>query len=46
MRVDLYVHTYYSGVSLLSFEAIIATCQRRGIGCVAILEHSPLVEFS
>jgi len=42
IKVDLHIHTEYSGDSLLSFEAIIATCQRRGIGCVAITDHNTI----
>ncbi len=42
IRVDLHIHTHYSKDSLLSFEAIIAACQRRGIGCVAITDHNTI----
>ena len=42
MKVDLHVHTCYSKDSLTSLEAIIETCQRRGLDKVAITDHNTI----
>jgi len=42
MKVDLHVHTCYSGDSLTSLEAIIVACQRRGLDRVAITDHNTI----
>jgi predicted metal-dependent phosphoesterase TrpH len=39
MKIDLHVHTTYSGDCLTSFEAIIEVCRRRGLS-VAITDHN------
>ena len=39
MKMDLHVHTTYSGDCLTSFEAIIEACRRRGLS-VAITDHN------
>ncbi|HID86936.1 MAG TPA: PHP domain-containing protein [Anaerolineae bacterium] len=42
IRIDLHVHTRYSGDCLTSFQAIIEACRRRGLGGVAITDHNRL----
>lgn len=42
IKADLHVHTHYSWDSLLSPEAIIEICQKKGIGCVAITDHNTI----
>jgi predicted metal-dependent phosphoesterase TrpH len=39
MKIDLHVHTTYSGDCLTPFEAIIEACRRRGLS-VAITDHN------
>jgi predicted metal-dependent phosphoesterase TrpH len=40
MKVDLHVHTCYSVDGSLSPETIVALCQERGIGALAITDHN------
>jgi predicted metal-dependent phosphoesterase TrpH len=42
LKVDFHVHTCYSGDSFTSLEAVIAACQRRGLGKVAITDHNTI----
>ncbi len=39
-KVDLHSHTYWSKDCLVSFEAIIAYCARRGVNKIAITDHN------
>ena len=39
-KVDLHSHTYWSKDCLVSFEAIIAFCARRGVDKIAITDHN------
>ena len=40
IKVDTHVHTCYSRDGLLSPEAVIEGCQKRGLGAVAITDHN------
>lgn len=40
MKVDLHVHTCYSLDGTLSLESIVALCQERGIGALAVTDHN------
>jgi predicted metal-dependent phosphoesterase TrpH len=42
MKVDLHVHTCYSRDSLTLLEAIVETCQRRGLDKVGITDHNTI----
>jgi predicted metal-dependent phosphoesterase TrpH len=42
IRVELHSHTRHSRDCLLSPEAIIAACQRRGIGALAVTDHNEI----
>jgi len=42
MKVDLHVHTCYSGDSFTSLEAVIEACRKRGLGKVAITDHNTM----
>lgn len=40
IKLDLHVHTYYSGDCFTSFKAIVEACRRRGLSGVAITDHN------
>src|SRR5919199_6913408 len=42
MKVELHSHTHHSHDCLLTDEAIIAVCQRRGIGALAVTDHNQI----
>ena len=42
MKVELHSHTHHSHDCLLTHEAIIAVCQRRGIGALAVTDHNQI----
>lgn len=42
MRVDLHVHTKYSGDCIFSFENLISACEKMNIDCVAITDHDTI----
>lgn len=42
MKVELHSHTRHSRDCLLSYERIIAVCQRRGIGALAVTDHNEI----
>lgn len=42
LRADLHMHSSISRDSLVSLEEIIATCQKRGINCVALTDHGEI----
>jgi len=42
LKVDLHVHTCYSVDGSLSPESIVALCQERGIGALAITDHNSI----
>ncbi len=42
IRVDLHLHTVYSRDSLVSLEAVIETCQKRGLGAIAVTDHGTI----
>jgi len=42
MKVELHSHTHHSHDCLLTYEAIIAVCQRRGIGALAVTDHNQI----
>ncbi|MBI3943256.1 MAG: PHP domain-containing protein [Chloroflexi bacterium] len=42
IRVDLHLHTVYSGDCHTSPEAVIAVAQRRGLGAIAVTDHNRL----
>lgn len=42
VKVDLHVHTCYSGDSLTSLEEVIEACRRQGLDKVAITDHNTI----
>ena len=42
MKIDLHVHTCYSEDSLTSLDSVMAACQLRGLGAVAITDHGAI----
>jgi len=42
MKVDLHIHTRHSHDSFLAPEVIVETCQRKGIGAIAITDHQAI----
>ncbi len=42
MKVELHSHTRHSRDCLLSYDAIIEVCQRRGIGALAVTDHNEI----
>jgi len=42
MKVELHSHTHHSHDCLLTDEAIMAVCQRRGIGALAVTDHNQI----
>ena len=42
IKVDLHVHTKYSGDCMLSFENLINACKKMGISCIAITDHDTI----
>jgi hypothetical protein len=42
LRVDLHIHTHYSGDSNASPEAIVARCLKMGLNCIAITDHNTI----
>jgi predicted metal-dependent phosphoesterase TrpH len=42
MKVELHSHTHHSHDCLLTYEAIIAVCQHRGIGALAVTDHNQI----
>ena len=42
MKVELHSHTHHSHDCLLTYEAIIGVCQRRGIGALAVTDHNQI----
>ena len=42
VKVDLHVHTCYSGDSLTSLEEVIEACRKQGIDKVAITDHNTI----
>ena len=42
IRADFHVHTKYSMDSTARLEDIIARCQKKGIGCVAVTDHNAI----
>lgn len=42
LKADLHVHTEYSRDCLTSPDRIIAACQKRGIGCIAVTDHNEI----
>jgi predicted metal-dependent phosphoesterase TrpH len=42
VRVDLHIHTKYSGHSLLTPEAVVRAAKRRGLDQVAITDHDSI----
>lgn len=43
LRADLHGHTHYSWDSIISPEAYVRACLRRGINCVAVTDHNTIV---
>ena len=41
-KADLHIHTRYSRDSSSTLEAIILTCQKKGINCIAIADHGAI----
>ncbi|MCL2615936.1 MAG: PHP domain-containing protein [Dehalococcoidia bacterium] len=39
IKVDLHIHTHYSGDSDITFEQLVERCQKLGLGAVAITDH-------
>ncbi len=42
LKVDLHLHTVYSGDSLTSLEAVIEACRKRGLGAIAVTDHGTI----
>ena len=42
MKVELHSHTRHSRDCLLDYDTIIAVCQRRGIGALAVTDHNEI----
>ena len=42
LRIDLHTHTHYSPDSIVSPQGLAATCQRKGITCVAVTDHNTI----
>lgn len=42
IKVDLHVHTKYSGDSIFTFENLINACKKMGVDCVAITDHDTI----
>lgn len=42
IRCELHSHTLHSPDCRMSFDRIIATCQRQGIGCLAVTDHNDI----
>jgi len=43
IKVDLHVHTKYSGDCILSLENLIDACKKMGINCIAVTDHDTIV---
>lgn len=42
LKCDLHMHSFRSSDGNMSLDTIIQTCQRRGIGCLALTDHNLL----
>jgi predicted metal-dependent phosphoesterase TrpH len=42
IKVDLHVHTKYSGDCMFQLENLISACKKMGINCVAITDHDTI----
>jgi predicted metal-dependent phosphoesterase TrpH len=42
IRADLHTHSHYSRDSVLSPEAYVSACLRKGITCAAVTDHNEI----